>query len=179
MGKLGSVETFTESGKMFAKIGSEIKEVVAATASDLAKLPGGGIGLEEGLYVVGTGSTGAAAALGFMGLFYTGVMLLSSLAIKKPVKGYLPKGFDPSLIKTAVSNQNVCHTVVMKTPQFWSFMTFLVAVASGGVGLMSVAKSLMMDQFSMLLPSVVTTTFATHYVLMLSAGNMLGRLGWT
>lgn len=58
-------------------------------------------------------------------------------------------------------------------------MTFLCAIASGGIGVMSVSKSMMMDQFSVLLPSVVTTTFATSFVLMLSAGNMFGRLGWT
>lgn len=27
LGKLGSVETFNESGKLFAKVGNEIKEV--------------------------------------------------------------------------------------------------------------------------------------------------------
>lgn len=74
---------------------------------------------------------------------------------------------------------NVHHNVVMKTPQFWCLMTFLCAIASGGVGVMSVSKSMMIDQFQVLLPSVVTTAFATSFVLTLSAGNMLGRLGWT
>lgn len=81
---MGSVETFTESGRLFAKIGGEAKEVILATANDLAQLPGGGIGLQEGLYVVGTGNTGAAAALASLGLIYTGVLFSASLALKKP-----------------------------------------------------------------------------------------------
>lgn len=57
-----SIETITESGKMFAKVGDSMQEVVYATTADLAKLPYSE--LAEGFYVVGSGNTGVAGALG-------------------------------------------------------------------------------------------------------------------
>ena len=48
-----SIETVTESGKMFAKIGDSMQEVVYATAADLAKLPYSD--LAEGFYIVRSG----------------------------------------------------------------------------------------------------------------------------
>ena len=57
-----SIETITESGKMFSKVGDSMKEVVYATPTDLAKLPYSD--LAEGFYVVGSGNTGVAGALG-------------------------------------------------------------------------------------------------------------------
>ena len=57
-----SIETVTESGKMFTKVGESMQEVVYATASDLAKLPYSD--LAEGFYVVGSGNTGLAGAIG-------------------------------------------------------------------------------------------------------------------
>ena len=56
-----SIETVTEGGKMFTKIGESMQEVVYATASDLAKLPYSD--LAEGFYVVGSGNTGLAGAI--------------------------------------------------------------------------------------------------------------------
>lgn len=53
-----------EEGKMFAKTASGLVEVVSVTSAELARLP---YDLAEGIYVVGTGSTGAAAAIGVSG----------------------------------------------------------------------------------------------------------------
>ncbi len=49
---------------MFAKTASGLVEVVSVTSAELARLP---YDLAEGIYVVGTGSTGAAAAIGVSG----------------------------------------------------------------------------------------------------------------
>lgn len=49
---------------MFAKTATGLVEVVSVNAAELARLP---YDLAEGVYVVGTGSTGAAAALGVCG----------------------------------------------------------------------------------------------------------------
>ena len=57
-----SIETVTESGKMFTKVGESMQEVVYATTSDLPKIPYSD--LAEGFYVVGSGNTGLAGALG-------------------------------------------------------------------------------------------------------------------
>lgn len=58
------VSTVVEEGKMFAKTASGLVEVVSVSSAELARLP---YDLAEGIYVVGTGSTGAAAALGVSG----------------------------------------------------------------------------------------------------------------
>ena len=58
------VSTVVEEGKMFAKTASGLVEVVSVSSAELARLP---YDLAEGVYMVGTGSTGAAAALGVSG----------------------------------------------------------------------------------------------------------------
>ncbi len=58
-------------------------------------------------------------------------------------------------------------------------MTSFFCLASGGIGLFSIAKSLMMDQFSKALPLIVTASFSTSYILMISCGNMSGRIIWS
>lgn len=51
-------------GKLFAETASGLVEVVSVSTAELARLP---YDLAEGVYIVGTGSTGAAAALGVSG----------------------------------------------------------------------------------------------------------------
>ena len=66
-----------------------LSEVVVATAGD--KLGA----LAEGVYVVGSGNTGAAAALATMGGIYFAAMAASALAIRRP-----PDGYDPTAPST-------------------------------------------------------------------------------
>ena len=49
---------------------------------------------------------------------------------------------------------------------------------TGGMGLIGVAKPLMSEVFSGTLPSIVTASFASSFILMLSMGNLGGRLAW-
>jgi hypothetical protein len=63
----------------------ELKEIVVATKADISKLP---YKLEEGVYIVGTGNTGAAFALACLGGLYTGIMFLSAFTIKLPHADY-------------------------------------------------------------------------------------------
>lgn len=58
------VKTIVQEGKMFAETASGLVEVVSVSSAELARLP---YDLAEGVYMVGTGSTGAAAALGVSG----------------------------------------------------------------------------------------------------------------
>lgn len=53
-----------KDGKMFAETASGLVEVVSVNAAELSRLP---YDIAEGVYVVGTGSTGAAAGLGVCG----------------------------------------------------------------------------------------------------------------
>lgn len=53
-----------KEGKLFAETASGLVEAVSVTSAEMARLP---YDLSEGLYAVGTGSTGAAEALGICG----------------------------------------------------------------------------------------------------------------
>ena len=59
----------------------------------------------------------------------------------------------------------------------YSGATFF-CLSAGGMGLFSVAKPMMSEVFSAALPALVTSAFASKFVLMLSSGNLGGRLGW-
>lgn len=61
---LPQVKTVVNEGKMFADTAAGMVEVVSVSSAELARLP---YDLAEGVYVVGTGSTGAAAAIGVSG----------------------------------------------------------------------------------------------------------------
>ena len=187
---LGPAENFVTKaidGKMFADVNGKLVEVVQAGAAELAKIP---YDLAEGLYVVGTGSTGAAEALGTMGLGYFGLILASSLLIKNPHPSYteaMAAAAAASAAKAAPANgppvavakpPDYSVEEVMRQPQFPLLGLTFFCVATGGMGLFSVAKPMMSEVFSTALPTVVTSAFAAQFVLMLSAGNLGGRLGW-
>jgi hypothetical protein len=100
----GSVALVTDAGRQFALAGADaagaagaaagaegvLREVVVATADDVASLPGG---LVEGVYVVGTGDTGAAAAMRSLSAGYLGLMSAGALLQRVPWAGYMPAGF--------------------------------------------------------------------------------------
>lgn len=71
-------------GKLFAETASGLVEVVSVNAAELARLP---YDLAEGVYVVGTGSTGAAAALGVCG---KPAMSTRTYSLNKELRGLCP-----------------------------------------------------------------------------------------
>ena len=170
-----SIETITEGGKMFAKAGDAMQEVVYATASDLAKLPYSD--LSEGFYVVGSGNTGVAGALASIAAFYGVTVITSSFLMKKPAPGYIPQGWTPPAIASGIGS-NVDASTVLKTPQFWLLFTTSTVLCTGGMGLMSVAKPMISEVFATSMPTVVTASFASSYLLAMASGNLAGRLGW-
>ena len=187
LGPCGSVSTIVQDGRMFADLGGKLTEVVTANAYEISKLASA---MPEGVYVVGTGSTGVAETLFTMGAGYLAIMLASALAIRRPAAGYTPAGFSPPVPVSAASptdNANVAapsaysHVPlekVMKTPQFYLLGTTFFCLACGGMGIFSVAKPMMGEVFGGTFPDVVTASFASSYVMMLSTGNLGGRLGW-
>jgi hypothetical protein len=134
-------------------------EVVSAGPGELAKLP---FDLAEGLYVVGTGATGASEALAILGGVYFTTMFLSSFAMKKPHPSFVPPGVSPSStprdsleIKPLDTALDLTAAQAMTKPQFYLLGTTFLCVATGGMGLFSVAKPLMSEVFSNMLPTVV------------------------
>jgi MFS family permease len=81
-------------GNMYVDINGKAVQVVEAMAADVAKLS---VKLPEGLYVVGSGSTGAAETLAVLAAGYFSVMFASSLALKTPHASFVPPVAAPSL----------------------------------------------------------------------------------
>mmetsp|Transcript_11957 Transcript_11957/g.19970 ORF Transcript_11957/g.19970 Transcript_11957/m.19970 type:complete len:715 (-) Transcript_11957:1332-3476(-) len=207
---LGPAEQFVtkfQDGKMFADVNGQMVEVVKAGAADLAKLP---YDLSEGLYIVGSGSTGAAEALAIMGGAYFVTILASAFALRSPHPSYAPPPTNPaaatstsSITSTSKPSSTSTTTAVisptplppiapptapavvdvsleaaMRAPQFYQLGTTFFCLACGGMGMFSVAKPMMAEVFSSALPGVVTSAFAANFLLLLSSGNLGGRLGW-
>lgn len=169
-----SIDIAVEGGRQFTSIGGQLQEVVFATTADLAKLPYQG--LSEGFYLVGSGNTGVAASLATMGILYCGAIISSSLMMKRPADGYLPEGFNPP--QTSGSGLNVPVDNLLKTPQFWLLWSTATLLATGGMGLMSVAKPMIQNVFTGAMPELITPAFASAYLMGLAAGNLGGRIGW-
>ncbi len=178
-----SVDTTTsDEGKLFAVIqqqesGSDnMREVVYATATDLSKLPYSD--LSEGFYVVGSGNTGIAAALATIAAIYSATVLASSFLIRKPPPGYRPPGWEPSgEERAAAAAGSVSASDVLRVPQFWLLFATAATLCTGGMGLMSVAKPMISDVFASSMP-LVTSSFASSYLMAMACGNLGGRLGW-
>ena len=139
---LGPAENFVTKvidGRMFAEVNSELVEVVSAGVKELSKIP---YDLAEGLYVVGTGSSGATEALCIMGAAYFATMLASALAIKGPHPTYKA----PAIVRAAGSTLPVTAPPVditvdeaFRTPQFHLLGITFFCLATGGIGTSPVA----------------------------------------
>ena len=173
LGTAEKVVTKAMDGKIFADLDGKLIEVVNVGASELAKLPYSG--LSEGFYAVGTGSTGASEALAIMGAGYFSVIMLSALCIRNPHPSYVVPGMEVSSSASSSALAKIPDVTVddtMKTPQFHLLGATLFCVGTAGMGLLSVAKPMMSEVFSTLLPALVTSAFASKFLLMLSAGNL-------
>ena len=179
---LGPAEQFVtklQDGRLFAEVNGSLVEVVQAGASELAKIP---YSLSEGLYIVGSGSTGAAEALAIMGGAYFSIIMASALALKKPHPSFVaPVAAAPvaaagaAAVAAPAPVREISLDEAMRVPQFYLLGTSFFCLATGGMGMFAVAKPMMSEVFSSALPAIVTSAFAAKFILMLSAGN-LGEL---
>jgi hypothetical protein len=173
LGRASDFAITTKDGSMFAAVDGKLTEVVSATLGDLAKLPGGDL-LQEGLYIVGTGNTGAAATLGVIGAGCFGAMALSGLAIRRPAPGWRPEGYVAPVkvwrgffclrsfitLDCAVKSATVAVAddipteAAVRTSQFLLMGTTFFCLATGGMAMFSVAKSMMTEVFANVQPSL-------------------------
>ena len=109
---------------------------------------------------------------------YGATVMTSGLLIRNPAPKYVPQGWTPPATSTGRSENNVNVSTVMKTPQFWLLFSTSTLLMTGGMGLMSVAKPMISEVFSSSMPSIVTSSFASSYLLVLAGGNLGGRLIW-
>lgn len=179
---LGTVESVTlttdESGRRLAEIAGNLQEVVIVGANDIANMlvPG-----DVGVYVVGTGTVGVAEAFFSLGAIYFVIMLCAAFGYRVPREGWKPKGWEPPPEDTQhamISQHSVHIDEALKTPQFYQLWVVLCFNVTAGIGVLAVAKTMMNEIFGSTLPNIVDFGFASTYVLMISAFNMMGRFVW-
>ena len=168
----------TESGRRFAEISGSMIEVVVVAANEVSRMivPG-----EPGVYIVGTGSSGAAQTFLFLGVIYFIIMTIASFSYRVPAEGWVPEGWTPpkDSAKTRLITKNHVHIdQALKTPQFYFLWIVLCFNVTAGIGVIGVAKTMMIEIFGSTLPMIVTASFAGTYVLMISVFNMIGRIFW-
>ncbi|MEM9853737.1 MAG: OFA family MFS transporter [Pseudomonadota bacterium] len=172
LGVESAVTLVTEGGRRFAETANGLVEVVVASAAQAA--PFGG---EAGVYVVGTGNTGAAGAFMTLGIVYFIVMMIAAFQYRVPREGWKPEGWEPAPAKGGMVTRNNVHIdEAHKTPQFWLLWIVLCFNVTAGIGVIGVAKTMINEIFGDL--ALVTAAFAGTYVLMISVFNMVGRFFW-
>lgn len=179
---LGAVEDVgltTQGGRRLAEVAGQLREVVVVGAGDVTKMiePG-----PEGVYVVGTGSTGVAETFFTLGAVYLVVMLVAAFSYRVPPEGWTPAGWTPPderhAAKKMITRLHVDIDEALKTPQFYLLWVVLCFNVTAGIGVLGVAKTMMSEIFGTTLPGVVDSSFAATYVLMISVFNMAGRFVW-
>ena len=184
LGVESAVSLITEGGRRFAEVAGEKIEVVVASASEAAQMaiPG-----DAGVYVVGTGNTGATGAFITLGIIYFIVIMIAAFQYKVPQEGWAPKGYKPPSKEESQAKMKTLNNVhinqAIKTPQFYQLWIVLCFNVSAGIGVIGVAKTMMSEIFGSApagteLASIVTAGFAGTYVLMISVFNMCGRIIW-
>ena len=184
LGVESAVSLITEGGRRFAEVAGEKIEVVVASASEAAQMaiPG-----DAGVYVVGTGNTGATGAFITLGIIYFIVIMVAAFQYRVPQEGWVPKGYKPPSKEESQAKMKTLNNVhinqAIKTPQFYQLWIVLCFNVSAGIGVIGVAKTMMSEIFGSApagteLASIVTAGFAGTYVLMISVFNMCGRIIW-
>lgn len=179
LGKVSDVDLITKGGQRFAEVAGQMKEVVVVGANDVANMivPG-----PEGVYVVGTGSVGAAQTFLTIGVIYFLVMMVAAFSYRIPPEGWTPKGWTPPSEeengKRMMTSKHVHIDQALKTPQFYQLWIMLCLNVTAGIGVLGVAKTMMSEIFGSTLPNIVDGAFAATYVVMISVFNMLGRFFW-
>ncbi len=179
LGAEGAVNLVTEGGRRMAEVSGHMVEVVVASAKQLASAPGP---LQEGVYVAGTGNTGAAMTFFTLGIGYFIVMMIAAFSYRVPREGWVPAGWTPPTAEAAsrkMITQNDVHIdQALKTPQFYLLWIVLCFNVTAGIGVIGVAKTMMTEIFGTTLPRIVDASFAATYVFMISVFNMVGRFFW-
>jgi MFS family permease len=179
LGATDAVELITEGGRRFAEVSGTLVEVVVVGANDVAGMI---VPSAEGVYVVGSGSVGVAQTFAVLGLIYFVVMLIAAFSYRVPAEGWQPEGWTPPdeswQEKRMITTHNVHVDVAHRTPQFWQLWIVLCFNVTAGIGVLSVAATMMTEIFGSTLPHIVDAAFAGTYVVMISVFNMCGRFIW-
>ena len=179
LGAEGAVKTEIRGGRTYT-VSPDVsleREVVILDAITAGKLTGG---VQPGIYVVGSGSTGIVETFVVLGLGYTIIMLAAAFAYRIPPDGWKPPGWEPPAETSSamITRLDIDADTALRTPQFYLLWTVLCLNVSAGIGVLSVAKTMMTEIFGSAYPDVVSAGFASTYVLLISVFNMAGRFFW-
>jgi MFS family permease len=187
VGKVEDLTLTSEGGKLFY----DQSEVVVATAKDIAEWAS--FGLQEGAYLVGTGSTGITETLLTIGCAYGSIMTLAALQYRYPSamkemkeneknekndeEVAVAKECENSTTSPAraVTTFNVDTSVATRTNQFWLMYSGFGLAATGAYGFIGAGKTMVGECFG----PVITPEFSAAFVAALGVGNLGGRIGWT
>lgn len=179
LGSVADVKPVTEEGRRYALVDGQRREVVVVAPGEVGRMIVKG---EPGVYLVGTGDTGMAGTFFVLGAGYFVVMLLAAFSYRIPAAGWAPAGWTPpseeETRRKMLSKHNVAINEAIKTRQFYLLWIVLCFNVTAGIGVLGVARDMMQDLFGAALPTIVTGTFATTFVLMISVFNMAGRFFW-
>jgi MFS family permease len=177
LGPESTIALITENGRRFAQTADGKVEILVANAAEAANLAVAG---EAGVYVVGTGNTGAATAFLSLGIIYFLIMMIAAFCYRVPADDWKPEGWNPlqENKKKMVTSHNIHIDQALKTPQFWLLWIVLCFNVTAGIGVIGVARTMMTEIFGTTMPMIVTASFASTYVLMISVFNMFGRFFW-
>jgi len=179
LGPASQVSLVTEGGRRFAEIAGQMREVVVVGANDVGSMIVRG---SEGVYAVGTGNVGVAATFVTLGLIYFVVMLAAAFSYRLPAPGWKPAGWVPPdeshRAQRMISTHNVDIDEALRTRQFYQLWIVLCFNVTAGIGVLSVAPTMMTEIFGTTLPTVVDSAFAATYVVLISLFNMIGRFVW-
>ena len=179
LGAVTDLELITRTGRRFAEVGGELREVVVVGANEVAQmvLPG-----PEGVYLVGTGSVGIAQTFFTMGVIYFIIMMIAAFSYRLPAPDWQPEGWTPPdaahAEKRMMTRNHVDIDQALKTRQFYQLWIVLCFNVTAGIGVLGVAKTMMTEIFGTTLPQIVDGAFAATYVVMISVFNMVGRFIW-
>ena len=91
LGAEPAVALITEGGRRFAETAAGKVEVVIASAKQASSIGSDNL---AGVYVVGTGDTGAASTFVTLGVVYFIVMMIASFMYRVPAEDWKPEGWN-------------------------------------------------------------------------------------
>ena len=123
LGTESTLNLITEGGRRFVQVAGEKVEVVVASAVEAAQMAVPG---DAGVYVVGSGNTGATGAFLTLGIVYFIIMIICHFNIEYQQRdgnqqGYTPPSPEESAAKMKTLD-NVHINQVIKTPSVLSIM---------------------------------------------------------
>jgi hypothetical protein len=101
---------------------------------------------DTGVYIVGTGSSGASQTFLFLGIVYFIIMTIAAFSYRVPAEGWKPEGWVPpkDSSKTRLITKNNVHIdQALKTPQFYFLWVVLCLVYMNVILCIGVAKTMM------------------------------------